>query len=809
LYGEAEVWDQPLQTGQLNLVQAIRDFWPSGITSVLDVGCGDGKLTSRLQAPGAPTIVGLDSSAEALSRLPFDSVLADAQAMPFPNGAFDLVMSTDTLEHMPDAEEANAWGELFRVAGKVVLVAVPFREELLDATARCANCGHPYHVNWHQRRYDIADLQQRAPTGWRVRATVLAGEPWSAMLPPETLLRRRALGEWSGWELALCPHCGSSGQAVAAEQPLQPLLAQALAKQLYPALAEQRYCRSHSEILLVFQRDGVAVKLPTPSLVEGKAQPASRVDFDQQPVAANLSSFCQVAQRVVGVDGRWRLQFPLYDGTPTLEVRRQPGSSGPLHLMLEDSVGSLLDGCVLAAGQDSNVLELPRPPLAGYYGILASCATDQPFATLQLGQSPSVLWAVGGSAACSYLPLNVDANPLFVQVTQQLWFDPETLAQPPAVIEPTPGQVLNGLQACFEGALHRDSAYMLSEAQAAEMNQLREHIQDLSAERDALLSSATDANRLAVQLQNLGAERDALQQQAADAERVAVQLQNLSAERDALQQRALEADQLLVQLQNLSAERDALQARAVEAGRLAVTVQNLSAEHDALQQRALEADQLLVQLQNLSAERDALQARAVEADRLAVTVQNLSAERDALQQRALEADQLLVQLQNLSAERDVLQARAVEAGRLAVTVQNLSAERDALLQRASEADSLAVQVQNLNAERDALLQRTAAVDQLAVQLQNLEAERTAFMAHAQAQTEKLHEQDQHFQSRSSEAQAQLQEALTRLAQQEAHNQHLYEQLRNNQARLAQLNQHMETRVGTVVRNTLASLVNKK
>ncbi|APC19598.1 hypothetical protein BLL42_28210 (plasmid) [Pseudomonas frederiksbergensis] len=283
LYGEAQVWDQALQTGQRNLAQAIRDFWPAGIDSVLDVGCGDGKLTSRLAAPGAPKIVGLDSSAEALSRLPFHSVLGDAQALPFPRAAFDLVMSTDTLEHMPDAVEAVAWSELFRVAGEAVLVAVPFREELLDATARCADCGETYHVNWHQRRYDIADLHRRAPAGWHVRATVLSGEPWSAMLPPETHLRRNALGEWSGWDLAICPHCGSGGHAAAPEQPLQSLLAQALAKQLYPALAKQRYCRSHSEILVIFQRDNAELTLPPPRLAEARSLPASRVDFNYPP----------------------------------------------------------------------------------------------------------------------------------------------------------------------------------------------------------------------------------------------------------------------------------------------------------------------------------------------------------------------------------------------------------------------------------------------------------------------------------------------------------------------------------------------
>ena len=687
LYDEAQVWDQSLQVGQLNLVQAIRDFWPADIGSVLDVGCGDGKLTSRLDAPGEPKIVGLDSSAEALSRLPFDSVLGDAQALPFPGAAFDLVMSTDTLEHMPDAEEATAWDELFRVADKAVLVAVPFREELLDATTRCADCGETYHVNWHQRRYDIADLHRRAPAGWQVRATVLTGEPWSAMLPPETHLRRSALGDWSGWELAICPHCGSGGRAAAPEQPLPSLLAQALAKTLYPALAEQRYCRSHSEILVIFQRNA-ALTLPAPRLVEANSQPASRVDFNYAP-AADLRPFCQVAQRVACADGRWRLQFPLFEAAPTLRVSRKPGSQGALQLMLEDSIGSLFNGCVLEDGQAHSAHQLSRPPVAGYYGVLGSCANVEPFASVQLGEAPEVLWVVGDNNAFRYLQLSDAPQLLYVQVSQTLWFDPATLSAAEIAVIPTPAQVLAGLQACFDSALQSESMYMHSEALAVELNQLRVHIQNLTAERDGLSVVATDANRLAVEMQNL------------------------------------------------------------------------------------------------------------------------SAERAALQQRAVEADRLLVQLQNLAAERDALLRRAREADQLAVQVQNLSAERDALLQRALEADRLAVRVQNLHAERDVYSQRAATVDQLSVQLQNLDAERDALSRQVKSHIETQQQQDQHFHQRSSEAQAQLQEVLGRLAELEVDNQHLKHQLHTNQTRLVQLNQHMENRMGIAVRNTLASLVNKK
>jgi SAM-dependent methyltransferase len=712
LYGEAQVWDQALQAGQLNLVQAIRDFWPASIGSVLDVGCGDGKLTSRLAAPGAPKIVGLDSSAEALSRLPFDSVLGDAQALPFPDAAFDLVMSTDTLEHMPDAEEAAAWSELFRVAGKAVLVAVPFREELLDATARCADCGETYHVNWHQRRYDIADLHRRAPAGWQVRATVLAGEPWSAMLPPETRLRRCALDEWAGWELAICPHCGSGGHAAAPEQPLQTLLAQALARELYPALAEQRYCRSHSEILVVFQRDEAPLTLPAPRLAEASAQPASRVDFTYAP-AADLRPFCQVAQRVASADGRWRLQFPLFEAAPTLRVSRQPGSQGELQLMLEDSSGSLFNGCVLKDGQAHSTHQLSRPPVAGYYGVLASCSNAEPFATVQLGEAPDVLWVTCDEGACHYLQLGDTVQSLYVQVTQTLWVDPATLNGGEAAVVPKPAQVLAGLQACFDNLLQDESVNAHSESLAAELNQLRVQIQNLAAERDGLSAIVSDANRQAVEIQNL------------------------------------------------------------------------------------------------SAERDALRARATETDRLQVHLQNLGAERDALQQRAVQADQLAVQLQNLTAERDAFLQRAREADQWAVQVQNLTAERDALVLRAHEADRLAVQLQNINAERDAYSERAATAEHLAVQLQNRDAERDALSLQVQNHIETQQQQHQHFHQRSSEAQAQLQAALGRIAELEADNQHLNDQLHLNQARLTQLDQHMENRVGTVVRNTLAVLVNKK
>ncbi|WP_313047851.1 methyltransferase domain-containing protein [Pseudomonas soli] len=788
------------------------DVWPCGIQSALDVGCGDGKVTSHLTKFEGLRLVGLDSSEEALSRLPYPGVKGDAQALPFEDGAFDVTMSTDALEHMPEAEENKAWAELFRVAAKAVMVAVPFREELLDATACCEACGHHYHVNWHERSYDIDDLHRRAPTGWRVRATILSGEAWSAMLPPETHLRRNALDEWSGWEAAMCPRCASAGSKAPELAPLPSLLARSLGRLIYPALTQRRYCRSHSEILVIFEREDASLELPHLPPAETFAQCASNIDLHRQPPCENLQPYSQVAQYVAGADGRWRAQFPLYQAQPQLSVTRLPGSTAELHLLLEDEAGCLFEGSVLEAGQEQCVITLSRAPVPGYYGILASFDAKQPFASIRLGTGPTVYRSHGNlDASCRYLALNHPRGALYVQCSQPLWFDPASLETRAPVPEPTVPQVLAEMERRLEHALAVEAGEQSKGNLSRELNELRVQVQNLSAERDGLLDQARELQRIAVDIQNLRAERDALLERAHEADRLAVDLQNITAERDHLQSRmpgdafaspeyailqarAVEAERLEVDVQNLQAERDALLLRAREADQQAVALQNLEAERDALLVRAREADRLAVEIQNLTSERDllqlqsaaeslacaessALQARAAEADRLAVDVQNLQAERDSLVLRIREADQQAVALQNLEAERDALLARAYEADRFEVQIQNLGAEREALLLRAAEADRLAVELQNLTAEHEIYRARIAEAEHLAVRAENLVAERDALMLRA-TEADIAAVKIQNFVAEQSALWEQLHTALAEITQLEGQRSSLADQIRD-------------------------------
>jgi SAM-dependent methyltransferase len=743
LYQSADIWDQPMQEGQFQLVRALLDLWPEQAATALDVGCGDGKLTALLARETQTAIVGLDSSLEALSRLQTPGVRGDAQKMPFEDGRFDLVYSTDTLEHLPDAEEGAAWGELFRVASKWVMVAVPFREELLDATARCKSCGQPYHVNWHQRSYDIPDLHRRAPKGWSVGCTVLSGESWSPMLPLETHWRRHHLQQWAGWEMAVCPHCSSHGSKAQATDALPPVVAAALGEQVYSAIKARRYWRSHSEILVLFHRDGETFRIAPKGLrANPVAQPAASIDVVCASKEANLLPYPQVGQCVTTGDSRLIMQLPLYDAESSLIVERSPGSDYPVHLHIEDALGCVFSGEALAIEQASNNLSFERPLVAGYYGIIVTCDENAAPGRLTLGDSPTILRAAPtGTGTTQYHPLNSANGCIWVQINKDIWIDESALA-PPLLLEPDALQILNAtqqtaqtwhLQAQLQSAVELQSIRSTHELLAVQ-------VQNLEAERDALLLRAQEADRLAVQVQNLTAEVASLSEQRTTVlpgspedtglrdqiDCLSIQAQNLSTENDLLREALQLAERDSVALQNVSAERDALLLRAMEADRSAVLVQNLQAELTILQRRLQEHDRVLVNGQNLEAECAVLRERAAEADALTTQLENLEVELRQGQllhrQQAEELTQSLIELQNLQAEREVFALRAQQGEQYEVQVQNLLAEREALTLRAQQGDRFEVQVQNLLAEREALTLRAQQSDELEIQVQNLLAE---------------------------------------------------------------------------------------
>lgn len=136
-YGTANPVARLLMRGFL---QAYGDLvrLPEHPARALEVGTGEGELLSRLaEIHPLSRAVALDLDPgvvrEAASRVPSASLLvADAARLPFAPRSFDLVVSCETLEHLPDP--GAALGEIRRVLvpGGALLASVP-REPLWRA----------------------------------------------------------------------------------------------------------------------------------------------------------------------------------------------------------------------------------------------------------------------------------------------------------------------------------------------------------------------------------------------------------------------------------------------------------------------------------------------------------------------------------------------------------------------------------------------------------------------------------------------------------------------------------------------------
>jgi SAM-dependent methyltransferase len=129
--------------------------WASG-ARVLDLGCGAGYGTAELagrahSAMGidlAPEAIGHASSAYPLANISF--VPASVTAVPFRDGAFDLITAFEVIEHLDNWRELLSEGRRLLHPKGVFLVSTPNKEYYTDS--RGASGPNPFHT--HEFEFD-------------------------------------------------------------------------------------------------------------------------------------------------------------------------------------------------------------------------------------------------------------------------------------------------------------------------------------------------------------------------------------------------------------------------------------------------------------------------------------------------------------------------------------------------------------------------------------------------------------------------------------------------------------------------------
>src|SRR5436190_13380128 len=145
----------------------VRRIRTDGPGRVLDWGCGFGQVSDLLWRAGLDVTPfdyrpELDEGVIALERYPHlqARVTPDSRRIPFPDGAFDAVLSCGVLEHVEDPDASLE--EIRRVlvpGGTFYVYKLPNGRSYLEAIARRA--GLYYHGSLeHDRLYDLAAARE-------------------------------------------------------------------------------------------------------------------------------------------------------------------------------------------------------------------------------------------------------------------------------------------------------------------------------------------------------------------------------------------------------------------------------------------------------------------------------------------------------------------------------------------------------------------------------------------------------------------------------------------------------------------------
>jgi hypothetical protein len=139
---------------------------------ILEIGSGSIGIGEFLRRP----FVGCDLRFDRPPGKPMMPVVASGAQLPFASKSFDVVISSDVLEHVPPEYRQTVIAEALRVSRKTVLFCFPCGprafalDQKLNADYEKCGKGSPVWLQEHMMHpFPDRDLFQSLPNGWKVR----------------------------------------------------------------------------------------------------------------------------------------------------------------------------------------------------------------------------------------------------------------------------------------------------------------------------------------------------------------------------------------------------------------------------------------------------------------------------------------------------------------------------------------------------------------------------------------------------------------------------------------------------------------
>ena len=141
---------------------------PKDVKTIADIGCGDGTISNKLK--DGFDLVAADRSLNALQFVESKRINVSADNLSFKNNSFDLIFSSEMVEHLPDDIFTKAIAEMKRVSDKYIFLTFPNDENIKKQVTQCPKCSYKFNKSYHLRTINI-DLIRVLFTEYKVNLT--------------------------------------------------------------------------------------------------------------------------------------------------------------------------------------------------------------------------------------------------------------------------------------------------------------------------------------------------------------------------------------------------------------------------------------------------------------------------------------------------------------------------------------------------------------------------------------------------------------------------------------------------------------
>lgn len=209
---EQHNWEQ-LDTSRLapKILKVLENI-PADVRSIIDIGCGNGVITNELGKKYQ--VLGVDRSRRAIEFVNTPKLEASCDAIPV-EGPFDMVFSSELLEHLPDQVFYDTIKEFKRLAGKYIFITVPNGENPDKLSIRCPSCGYIFNRPNHLRSFRVQDFNKLFPEYTIIRSFTFGKKV--RYYHPLLLNLKRKISPATAWipyywiprtdRHAICPRC--------------------------------------------------------------------------------------------------------------------------------------------------------------------------------------------------------------------------------------------------------------------------------------------------------------------------------------------------------------------------------------------------------------------------------------------------------------------------------------------------------------------------------------------------------------------------------------------------------------------------